>query len=386
MTPQYPRTNTSPSSKAAQTTVGTRQTACHFETADGSFKRASPVPESKWDPDGKFSWNPSSVDTNKQCQYRDYVSLLLAGKARGYPSSHVSLLLIGDSLDRHIVRNFCQHGKADGFKMLPALWEREPKAPSEFMNRAETRSNDHTAAADICTNGLFTLSFFKIFGITRTGCTNGGWLYKEDTRKPQDAFGRIKTLMPRDLPASLVGRYAAILVSSNLWDLSDGCLEKTDLDVTPAYAEAYESGIRDVHTLLSEQFPEAKLFWKTSPPMSTSYSKQHGGQHDSVGTGRTLLARNTQGQMSLNKIMRNTVPKLGGKNIVVDWWNMMMNWGRRNIDTDLQKDGRHYSTGPGLAFLNLWCNTIFDRYPTLTPFVRQMPDPVIEISLKSLRI
>lgn len=294
------------------------------------------------------------------CPMTDYVSLLLTHTERSKRANgndeepeRISLLLVGDSLDRGMLEHFCALGKSHNFTLTyPQMTN-----PDE-TKRNKSRYPDKSAA--ICSDGYVTVSYFLIFGMDR-GCDNGPTMRWFEDREPYNTADRVREILPLDIRhASEEHPVQAIMASSSLWDLSLGCNNRADMD--PEYLASYESGavklrksIVDVSQSMqgSEGAPLPRIYWRTSPPVSLSYSRK------SVSSQG---GRNRENQAALNDALRTVVESKMSEDRVMDWSNMIMGGPHpleeRQISPVLP-DGRHYTQRPSLSFFNLWLNEVF---------------------------
>jgi hypothetical protein len=261
-------------------------------------------------------------------------------------SKPLTFLLIGDSLDLHIVEFLC---KNNGFRRLPARTQNESSLlAADLINKRNPKNTLY-----ICTNDRVTFSFFKIFGMHH-GCSNNGYLVLEESRT-NNTVERIEKLLPVDVLSRLDNKTDyVLLVSSSLWDLSTGCNDQ--LGVTDAYQELYRRGIVELHAAIHKLLPNATMYWRTSPQMTVEYSKTFYEK----GRGRTRANQET-----LNALLRETVSE-NNLGTIVDWWAQS----KQISETILTKqavrgDGRHYKKQSSLAFFNMYLNAVFDRGPSL---------------------
>lgn len=315
------------------TLVSSKQ-QCNFHNANGSFQASS-------------TRNPWNTWSSKQCRVTDYLQALYY-KRQQRLKTPLSIVLVGDSLERRTLEFFCNHPKARqaGYHWKPNLWEIKDKAISG-VNQAPDRQQ----AVKICSNSLITIAHFKILGMSRA-CTNGGFAAKAESRLLNvSSAERLRQLFPIEIlnridPINL----AAITVGSSLWDLSEGC--NNQVGVTDEYQSEYVQGIHDLHQAFQDLTPRVPLYWRTSPPITPSYDRKV----TKAGWGRTR--ENTK---TLNRLLRQTVED-HNFGTILDWHRMLNNEPAAVLEASAP-DGKHYSKLHSLAYLNLFFNALTEGHP-----------------------
>ena len=255
------------------------------------------------------------------------------------------MVLIGDSLDRRIVEYVCDQGFDDVFHLLPMRDSNSNTAPGRLDG--SRRCTNHAGT---------TIGHLRIFGLHHT-CSNQGLAARLDNRHFNTTSEQVQHLLPTDIgiDKDTNSPVLVFLIASSLWDLSEGC--NNEPTVSSTYREEYVAGIRALHETLTAAYPHAMIYWRTSPPMSQSYSENRRREHK----GRTR-----DNQKILNALLQQTVVEenLG---TVVDWWAQLSGVPDRMIEEELRGDGRHYSQQPALAFFNMWLNAVNNQNPDLFP-------------------
>ncbi len=247
-------------------------------------------------------------------------------------SARITLLVIGDSLDRYMVNHICSITGAEVQKV----------DPPEFTQRRPF----------ICSSPALEIGYFNIFGMLRS-CDNDGVAFGQDRRLFNSTLERVAALLP-DVLARFEKPPQYVQIGSALWDLSNGCVGRNW--VPKSYREEYSLGMQRLYDyLISEEgglSTNASIYWRTSPPVRRSYSAKWAGvsliPFNVGGHGRTR-----KNQKIVNQIMRDTFEEhqLGGG--IVDWWQIVHGVSENFLNQELP-DGRHYSFCSSLAFFNEW--------------------------------
>jgi hypothetical protein len=232
----------------------------------------------------------------------------------------VSMLIIGDSLDKFMAYHICNitHGVATKID------------PPRFSNRRPF----------VCSSPTLEIAFFNVFGMKRT-CSNDGVAHHQDNRSFNTTVDRIKSLLP-DVLKLLDKKPQYVQIGSALWDLSQGCVSRNG--VPQNYQDEYSLGMRNMYEhLISDHgglAEDAKIYWRTSPPVRKSYSAKWARvswiPFDVGGHGRTR-----RNQMILNQIMHDTVSDYHLGYGIVDWWQIVQGVPEKFLNQELP-DGRHY--------------------------------------------
>jgi hypothetical protein len=314
---------------------------CQFEDGNGYFGTVN----------GTHSWNKwihnSGSTLREECSIIDHVQPLQHNQYN--TSKPLAFLFIGDSLDQLNVRFLCK--KNLGFRCLQRT-EKDLSLPAELINHAKHTKGVKKSSCSICTNDRVTFSHFMVFGMHH-GCTNSGTMDMEESRATNTTAERIEKLLPVDVLSRLdIETNYVLLVSSSLWDLSNGCNDQ--LGVTEGYQELYRQGIVDLYAAIHKLLPNATVYWRTSPQVSLKYDDTITRQ----GGGRTRANQET-----LNALLRATVSE-NNLGTIVDWWAQTEHIPKKILEEQL-KDGRHYAVESSLAFFNMYLNAVFDRDPSL---------------------
>ena len=380
--------------------------SCHYEEGIGSFLSLSSSSSSPGIKDadgdgrgqGNMTWNWTSTVPN--CPIVDYISPLLRSKSKqtleGEWSFQIreplTLLFIGDSLDRNMIAYACTEGLAKGFHVLPTYKQLlqngslnvvDPTSPPQSSSSSSSSSSSLSSKHDtrrrqpphphrggipinmgkseassvrICTTGNISLAYFRIFGMTHS-CSCGPWKRKEESRDSlfPTTEDRIRTLLPFEV-LSRIPTMSKIVVNAGscLWDLCQGCVEKGA--VNESYAQNYKEGIQRLHRVIHEVIPNiTMIYWRTSPPISQPYDTDR----ETSGWARTR-----RNQDFLNQILKKTVTEHNlGK--VADWWAQVSGVPEETITESMEDRSVHYKKEPSLAFFNMWLNAVFDEDPRL---------------------
>jgi hypothetical protein len=199
------------------------------------------------------------------------------------------------------------------------------------------------------------LGYFNIFGMHRR-CENNGAAKKRDPRRFSTTADRLRSLLPR-LLEFLPHPPDYVQVGSALWDLSEGCNDQAG--VSEAYQQEYILGIHQIYEALTVILPpNTPIFWRNSPPVRKSYSNEM----EEVGHGRTR-----DNQKQLNDLLRHTVTS-NNLGQIVDWSSVLEGVSEGFLEKELNKDGRHYSECPSLAFFDAWLNVIHDESSSVNKY------------------
>lgn len=257
----------------------------------------------------------------------------------GITTRRMSMLIIGDSLDKFMAYHICNLTRGVATKVDP------PK----FSNRRPF----------VCSSPTLEIAFFNIFGMKRT-CDNDGVARHQDSRFFNSTVDRVKALLP-DVLRLLDRPPQHVQVSSALWDLSQGCVARNG--VPQHYRDEYSLGMRSMYDyLMSDQSGVAKdahIYWRNSPPVRKSYSAKWARiswiPFNVGGHGRTR-----RNQKNLNQIMNETVSDYHLGNGIVDWWRIAQGVSEKFLNQELP-DGRHYTFCSTLAFFNEWLDLIYQQ-------------------------
>lgn len=294
--------------------------------------------------------SPDPMDWLEMCrENHDIYQRYMESKPKNYlkqiiPRTHgnqtsgdrIPLLIIGDSLDNYMARHICRITGAVTNKVDPPAFSRR--------------------RAFVCSSPQLEIGYLNIFGMYRT-CDNDGVAYGQDPRVFNTTVDRVATILPEVL-ARLENPPQYVLISSALWDLSNGCVGRSW--VPQSYRDEYSLGMRRMYDYLtSEQGgldTNASIYWRTTPPVRKRYS--------SKWTGVSLIPFNVGGhgrtrgnQKVLNRIMHETFREYQLGSGIVDWWQIVQGTSERFLNEEL-RDGRHYSFCSSLAFFNEWLDQI----------------------------
>jgi hypothetical protein len=314
--------------------------ACHFEDGNGHFETTTV--------NGAHGWNNwihnSSSTLREECSIIDHVQPLQQNQY--ITSKPLAFLFIGDSLDNLMLNHLCK--KNLGFHCLEHT---ERDCPADLINHAKGQKG----SCKICTNDRVTFSHFNIFGMHHA-CKNGRYLNLSESRTAgiNTTVERIEKLLPVDVLSRLdIKTNYVPLVSSSLWDLSEGC--NNQLGVTEAYQELYHQGIVELYAAIHKLLPNTTVYWRTSPQVSVKY--------DNLITRGQGGGRTRANQETLNALLRETV-SANNLGTIVDWWAQSKHI-PETIHSVQVRDGRHYAKESTLAFFNMYLNAVFDRDPSL---------------------
>jgi hypothetical protein len=243
----------------------------------------------------------------------------------------MTLLVIGDSLDRYMVNHVCRITGAIPRKVDPKVSYRRPF---------------------VCSSPVLEIGFFNIFGMYRT-CENGGAAYGQDRRSFNTTVERLTTLLP-DVLSRLSQPPQHVQVGSALWDLSQGCVGRNF--VSHSYREEYVLGIQKLYDfLVSDQSGvnnNASIVWRTSPAMRRRYSAKWVAL-SLIPFNLGAHGRTRRNQRILNRLLIDTVTTKRLGTGIVDWWKIVHGTTERFLNEELL-DGRHYSFCSTMAFFNEW--------------------------------
>jgi hypothetical protein len=260
------------------------------------------------------------------------------------------LIVIGDSLDRKMTNFACS-----------------------LFNGTKTKEEPDREFAHpfVCVSPVITTVYLNIFGMD-TACPNGRSRRVHDPRPFNSTAERISTLLPvllGLLPPSKPPTDIFVQIGSNLWDLSQGCNNRTGIE--EQYALRYRGGIRNAHQTLQNTlhsyYPSSKLWilWKMAPPLSQWFSDKRmiEGNHGMVRIN----------QASLNAILKKEVgptirvsstpiverPLKLGEGIVDVWSHVeSVSLSESDLDQEFEEDGYHYGKCASLSFFNLLLDVI----------------------------
>ena len=271
---------------------------------------------------------------------KNYLKDIIEGahKKNATVDNRMTLLVIGDSLDRYMVNHVCRIMGAIPRKVDPKVSYRRPF---------------------VCSSPVLEIGFFNIFGMNRT-CDNGGAAYGQDRRLFNTTVERLTALLP-DVLGKLSKTPHHVQVGSALWDLSQGCVGRNF--VSRSYREEYVLGMQRLYDFLrSDQSglnKSASIVWRTSPPMRIRYSAKWVAlsliPFDVGAHGRTR-----RNQRILNRLVKQTYNSDELGNGIVDWWNIVHGTSERFLNEELL-DGRHYSFCSTMAFFNEWL-ALIDKF------------------------
>jgi hypothetical protein len=282
-----------------------------------------------------------------------------------FPNGKLDVLLLGDSLDQHMVVALCEAGKRYGFRATGAALAE----PGKKAGRGAVFSS--------CGNGVFRLSAYRLFGIHPTLVAMPDVAVKDDARGLKDAgvllaARRLGELLPTDVPD--FDKVQAMVLSSCLWDLSRPVTVSDPMPLESVLT--YQQEVHRLVRLLKHRYPLKQLYLRTSPPLNEQAlmqppairnKQQAGGGRWKKGRGGggrdassvKLVGDNTAGRTLRNQHMLNQALAFAAAQEYEEgfldadalrWDSMLTGY------HTLAKDGRHYPPAPSLAFLNLFLN------------------------------
>ena len=323
-----------------------KTTFCRFEDAKGYYNTTV-------NGNLTYDWihNHSSSLSRPECVLQNHLEAIRTGQYDDRQSKKpLAFLTIGDSLDRYMVSVFIRKTweNSGGFRMVEHTnLDPNNSIPLELNN---TRHN-HQQTAPICSNGIFSFAQFANFGMHHS-CHNQGNMLAIESRATNTSAERVEKFLAFDILSRLSpDTNYVVMVSSCLWDLSDGCNDQ--LGVSDDYRKLYRQGMLDMHKAIQKTLPGSPIYWHTSPSVSVNFD---------LKATQKGFGKNRANQEILNDILRKTVSEydLG---FVVDWWEQANQ--RPESNRDITSDGMHYSVRPSLAFYNLFLNAVFDHHPEL---------------------
>lgn len=248
----------------------------------------------------------------------------------------LSLLVVGDSIDKFMVYHICNITMGTVVKVDPPKYSyRRPF---------------------VCSSSTVEIGFLNIFGMRRT-CENAGVAYHQDRRPFNTTVDRVASLLP-DVLERMHSKPNSVLIGSALWDLSQGCVGRNG--IPKAYREEYSLGMRNLYDYFvsgdSGLADNASIFWRNSPPLRKSYSKKW-ARISWIPFNVGAHGRTRRNQVILNQIMNETLLKFQVGSGIVDWWQIIQGVSERFLDQELP-DGRHYTFCSCLAFFNEWLEHI----------------------------
>lgn len=307
---------------------------CEYEQAWGAFRHTGNV--TAWDPNGEWQWAP----LDGACAVEDLVGALASGDRPAWLRNTESVVLVGDSVDRFAVGDFCAEARA----AVASDW-RPLAAPDALATNSTSRKDVQFVgcARGVRGRDLFSVDHVKIFGLVKP--CNPTMLEKIKPAMPNARERILAYVGRREVPPTLV------VLHSCLWDLSVPCT--TDRRPTADFARAYEAEAYATTAALRAALPHAQILWRTCPPVSRETD------------GKTGSTRSRQGQVVLNQALRRAVARLHRDGVVaaaspIAWDLMMLTAWDRMEETGQNPDGRHFTPPARLAYVNLVLNVLRD--------------------------